>query len=524
MSELNIIFFSKFFVISRLGLFLFLCFIASMFLCFYVAEANKNHKINGFAWSENLGWVSLNCYNDGLLNKCASSDYGLDYDKASNEVYGFAWSEHGGWLCVGKSCLTTNQKVAPDGKATTARLMEHGLLAGWASWVVLGNDGWIKLDGAKVASVGKKYSCQNCVRLKDEASERCEFCFADSHFSGSKEICSDCIGCNTKTSVCHQCASCQDFGIGIDYSRNRLSGWAWNAGEPNGVGLGWLQFASSFTAGAVHPPYLQTVGGDVYGGGGVGALNQGVLPDGQFNATYRIESDGSIVHFSSTCVEPGKCNTSESWMDDDSSLTLPKKENEYRGEFGALDLRGLFAGQYGEVKKIASNGAGLANPLTGQVYYLNGDLHLGYQSFKNGTNKLAGAGTIVVKGDVYIEGNILYENMPVTTAHNLASLGWIVLKKDNGVGGNIYIAANVENVVGNFYAENKIYTGTTGQADTEKGLRIDGLMVARQFEFQRIFSDLEKGGPAELVVYDGRVVANPPPGFTDITKALPNFK
>jgi len=516
--------FSKFFVISRLGLFLFLCFIASMFLCFYVAEANKNHKINGFAWSENLGWVSLNCYNDGLLNKCASSDYGLDYDKASGAVYGFAWSEHGGWLCFGQSCLNANLTNAPDGKPPMARIMEHGLLAGWANFVALGNKGWIKLDGLPAPSVGKKYSCQNCARLKGEASDQCEFCFSDSHFSGSQEICADCSVCDTPTSTCQQCVSCQTFGLGIDYSRNRLSGWAWNADSPSGVGLGWLQFASGFNASAVHPPYLQTVGGDVYGGGGVGALNQGVVPDGQFNATYRIESDGSIVHFSSACVTPGQCNTAESWIDDQSALTLPKKENEYRGEFGALDLRGLFAGQYGEVKKIASNGAGLANPLNGKVYYSNGDLHLGYQSFKNGTNKLAGAGTIVVKGDVYIEGNILYENMSVTTAHNLASLGWIVLKKDNGVGGNVYIATDVENVVGNFYAENKIYTGTTGQADTEKGLRIDGLMVARQFEFQRIFSDLEKGGPAELVVYDGRVVANPPPGFTDITKALPNFQ
>lgn len=516
--------FSKFFVISRLGVFLFLCFVASLLLCFYAVQANKNHKINGFAWSENFGWVSLNCYNDGLLNKCASSDYGLDYDKASNAVYGFAWAEHGGWLCFGKSCVDADQKVAPDGKAPTARIMDHGILSGWANFVALGNKGWIKLDGASAPSVGNKNSCQNCVRLKGEASDRCEFCFADAHFSGSKEICADCSECDMKTAVCNKCAGCQTFGLGLDYARNRLSGWAWNADTPSGVGLGWLQFASSFNAGAVHPPYLQTVGGDVYGGGGVGALNQGVAPEGQTNATYRVESDGSIVHFTSQCVEPGKCNTADGWTDDQSALTLPKKENAYRGEFGALDLRGLFAGQYGEVKKIASSGAGLGNPLNGKVYYLNGDLHIGYQSFKNGTGKVNGAGTIVVKGDVYIEGDILYENMPTTAARSLASLGWIVLKKDNGVGGNVYIASNVENVAGNFYAENQIHTGTTGQSDTEKALRVDGLMVARQFDFQRIFSDLEKVGPAELIVYDGRVLANPPPGFTDITKALPNFK
>lgn len=510
--------------IFRVCVFLFLCFIASMLICFYAVQANKNHKINGFAWSENLGWVSLNCYNDGLLNKCASSDYGLDYDKASGEVYGFAWAEHGGWLCFGKSCVDADQKIAPDGKAPTARIMDHGLLSGWANFVALGNKGWMKLDGAKAPSVGKKYSCQNCVRLKGEASERCEFCFSDSHFSGSKEICSDCSVCDVVTETCTKCVDCQAFGIGIDYSRNRLSGWTWNADSPNGVGLGWLQFASNFNIGAVHPPYLQTVGGDVYGQKGIGALSQGAAPVAQFNATYRIESNGSIVHFSSACATPGQCDTDSGWIDDKVNLTLPKKENDYRGDIGALDLRGLFAGQYGTVKKIATSGAGLENPLAGKVYYSSADLHIGYQNFKNGIDKVNGAGTIVVKGDLYLDGNVFYQSMPAATLRHLASLGWIVLKKDNGAGGNIFIAPTVENLAGDFYAENKIYTGTTGQADTEKSLRVDGLMIARQFEFQRIYSDLENGGPAELVVYDGRVVANPPPGFTDLTKALPDFK
>lgn len=506
------------------------CFVASLLLCFYTVHANKNHKINGFAWSENAGWVSLNCYNDGLLNKCASSDYGLDYDKKTGELSGFAWSEHGGWLCVGKSCASAGLNKAPDNSIPAARIIEHGLLSGWANWTALGAAGWINLAGAETAASGKKFACQNCAQMKGETFLRCEFCFANAQFKGSREICVDCEKCDDKTAACDKCASCKKFGLGIDYARNRLTGWAWNADSPAGIGYGWLQFASEFNKSDVHPPYLQTVGGDVYGGGGVGALNQGVATEGQFNATYRIESDGSIVHFSAACSEPGKCNTDDGWTDDQSVLTLPKTENVYRDEFGALNLRSLFAGQYGEVKKIAASGAGLENPLAGKVYYLNGDLHVGYRNFKNGAPNVAGlpvqsgAGSIVVKGDIYVEGNTYYQDFPVSTIKNLASAGWLAIKRSNGSGGNIYIKSSVENLVGAFYAENAIYTGTTGQADTEKPLRVDGLMVARQFKFERIFSDLEKGGPAELVVYDGRVLTNPPPGFTDITKALPAFK
>jgi hypothetical protein len=52
-------------------------------------------------------------------------------------------------------------------------------------------------------------------------------------------------------------------------------------------------------------------------------------------------------------------------------------------------------------------------------------------------------------------------------------------------------------------------------------LTIYGLAVARKFMFGRTFKSLEEG--AERFIYDGRAVANPPPGFADVTQSLPAF-
>jgi len=57
--------------------------------------------------------------------------------------------------------------------------------------------------------------------------------------------------------------------------------------------------------------------------------------------------------------------------------------------------------------------------------------------------------------------------------------------------------------------------------DSPEPLTVSGLMVARQFHFSRSYKSIEQG--SEVVVYDGRAVANPPPGFEDVTKTMPAF-
>ncbi|OQX70898.1 hypothetical protein B6D52_03145, partial [Candidatus Parcubacteria bacterium 4484_255] len=114
---------------------------------FTTARASINAKVRGWAWGENMGWISMNCYNDfdynytfenccpggnaadcesvkicqGGSNKgmacsidddcpgsscsgLAGGDYGVYYDAGSGEIRGYAWSDKVGWICFGESC------------------------------------------------------------------------------------------------------------------------------------------------------------------------------------------------------------------------------------------------------------------------------------------------------------------------------------------------------------------------------------------------------------------------------------
>lgn len=53
-------------------------------------------------------------------------------------------------------------------------------------------------------------------------------------------------------------------------------------------------------------------------------------------------------------------------------------------------------------------------------------------------------------------------------------------------------------------------------------LRVSGLFIARGYHFDRKYTKNLEG--AEQIVYDGRVVANTPPGLADFTKALPIYQ
>ncbi|MEK7511443.1 MAG: hypothetical protein AAB575_00270 [Patescibacteria group bacterium] len=507
---------------------IFILLVSCVFVLFFSYDSNvsasKNHKISSYAWSENIGWVSLNCYNDGIANKCLQSDYGVDYDTNTDKMSGFGWSEYGGWLCFGESCGQAGLNVAPDKTAPVIRITDNGLLTGWANWTTLGEAGWLKLQGPKLASAaGTKYSCRNCAQLKGQSSERCGFCFSDSEqkYNGNGSICEQCQQC--QNSVCQSCSTCYQYGVGLDYSLNYLFGWGADF-DTTEVGFGWLNFVVPLDAN-VNAPYVETVAGDIYAGAGLGSLFQGIAPIGKYNATYMLQSNGDIIHFASDCEDAGGCESAEGWVSDNvGKLELPKQENNYRGSLGILDIKGLLAGQYGKVEKISTSSQ-IGNALAGKVYYAKDDLTIdSAKTFLNSLNSVKASGTIVVRGDLHLDAASFYQTNTVKSLKNLASVGWIVLKKSDGSGGNIYIDPAVENLVGNFFAEGKIYTGTTGDSKTENSLRIDGLLVASGFSLQRQFTDWETREPAERIVYDGRVISNTPPGFADLTKALPLWK
>jgi hypothetical protein len=123
---------------------LFLVFIfAFLFLFgvkFYPVFAGSEHNLSGWAWSENIGWISFNSINQGT-----GANYGVKV--ASNgRLSGYAWSENIGWITFNQNELggCPNTPCRADFDKT------GGNVTGWARALANGGgwDGWISLSGS----------------------------------------------------------------------------------------------------------------------------------------------------------------------------------------------------------------------------------------------------------------------------------------------------------------------------------------------------------------------------------------
>ncbi len=114
-------------------------------------EAGVEHNLTGWAWSENIGWISFNCYNDyngdGILeNHCTGagypSNYGVNLNLSTKIFSGYAWSENVGWITFNESELSGCPQPP-----CRAWLDSDNRVYGWARALAYGSgwDGWIRL-------------------------------------------------------------------------------------------------------------------------------------------------------------------------------------------------------------------------------------------------------------------------------------------------------------------------------------------------------------------------------------------
>lgn len=122
----------------------------SAFLIFgvgaFFAFAGSTDNLSGWAWSENIGWISFNCTN----TNCGVIDYGVNIDPTGN-LSGYAWSEQIGWISF-NSADTTG---CPSSPCSPTLNKGTGRLEGWAKALVAdgnGWDGWIHLSGTNYAA------------------------------------------------------------------------------------------------------------------------------------------------------------------------------------------------------------------------------------------------------------------------------------------------------------------------------------------------------------------------------------
>ena len=532
----------------------------------YGVSVDVNKKIAGFAWSPNSGWVCFGA-------SCAyPSCNGMQApDNASSTAYlDGSWVAHGwakfcnlgddGWIslnCANRAeCGTSNYAVS---YATST-----GNAAGWA-WHGRTPNGWGWMDFSAVkinialVSQPEGPDPVRCRNGKDDDGNGLIDCF-DPSCQGAEPACP-----NTEThcSLIGQtncCANgvdddfngqtdCADPGCAADAACAPVDCTVGGAicSNPKCVNMpgcelcmnGAKEIATTSTQDCTNamcatyypgctPAWFQSKYGNVYAQAGVTGTPP---PPGMANATYCITSAGSIVQAKSEtgCVEP---SSSE-------NVSLPTNGNGYASSLGRIDVAGILSGRYGTVKSTTNpNDTTLieTSPLAGKVFVYDGTATCpagGYvvnaKTFFNASGQTAkGNGLLVVKGcDLKITGNMSYDVAGIGAGQylrNLASFGILVLCRYSSGScvagtGNITIDPGVTNLVGTMYAERTISTGSTGNKNTDQPLQVFGALVAHQVKLQRLSSS--PSTPAERVIFDGRSVVNPPPGYQDISKSLP---
>jgi hypothetical protein len=120
-----------------------------------VVLAGASDNVSGWAWSENIGWISFNNTTGGG----ATSSYGVNINLSTGDLSGYSWSENVGWISFNRAD-TGNPPAAPynGGSGPIANYDSASRrVRGWARALSYGGgwDGWIKLgDSAGVWPAG----------------------------------------------------------------------------------------------------------------------------------------------------------------------------------------------------------------------------------------------------------------------------------------------------------------------------------------------------------------------------------
>lgn len=368
--------------------------------------------------------------------------------------------------------------------------------------------------------------------------------------------------CQNVAKVCPVCQTCQRWTTALDQSNGKVLGWSWSED------FGWIDM-SNIRIGNV--AWLQTKFGDVYSAKDIGSQSQPPPPSGESNATYLVLAGGTITNFTSA-LEP-ILNTSLPIYEN--ALKIPLAQKDKANILGRLDYSNIIAdrecrkisgvtvssctngkdhipdfrckishfentlcfagdalnsdcpavdtncgefveGKYGRV--TSTDDLGPSNiDLGGKVYFKSGAYTLDTHQIIVGEKN--GSGLIVVDGNLIVNGDITYgSGATLTEDRQLPSLGVLVT-------GDMTIDAKVSQLHGTFYVLGKVTVQTSGTASLDQQLHVYGAMVAHEFDFQRQFlGTLDQPEAAEVIQYDGRLTANPPPGFQDLSKALPDLK
>jgi len=106
-------------------------------------------ELSGYAWSSNVGWISMNCRNN---SSCSSAEYKVIFNETTRNLSGYAWSSNVGWLQFGG--LSGFPSGAGRTVSENSYIDEDGNLKGWARFIGYDRnesgtpfwDGWVSLS------------------------------------------------------------------------------------------------------------------------------------------------------------------------------------------------------------------------------------------------------------------------------------------------------------------------------------------------------------------------------------------
>jgi hypothetical protein len=109
----------------------------------HFSEASASDNLSGYAWSETIGWISMNNIPDG------GADYGVTV-AADGTISGYAWSEYIGWISFSASDVAS----CPTAPCAPVFNKVTGQVTGWAKALnggIVNSGGWdgfISLSGS----------------------------------------------------------------------------------------------------------------------------------------------------------------------------------------------------------------------------------------------------------------------------------------------------------------------------------------------------------------------------------------
>ncbi len=382
----------------------------------------------------------------------------------------------------------------------------------------------------------------------------CSACFDIDEKKETQNICYECNTCSFADSLyqCNACYRCHQYGLVFDSNTASVRGYAWG-----GQDYGWLKFGPSLGSG-IYRSYVSAKYGNIYSKGNIGSDYSVTPPTGSYNSSYLIQANGHLINWASessvTNLVQGSVTTTipnfnpaKPWLNYFGNprgyiapvYDYPQSSNDYGNVLGSIDYDKLVAKAIVDNHTFPMRSNGISDTcLGGNVYYndentiltSDGGLSLRFLNATNDIGRCSNAsGLLIVNGDLTIEGNVLYESNFVSGSYkSLASAAWIIK-------GDLLIDKSVTDLAGTFIVLGRddidcgnnlkypargcgiIYTG-----EAEKQLKISGQVMAKNFQFQRTYKDAMKS-PAELIIYDGRNIINPPMGLGDLMKSLPRW-